>query len=98
MKNKDYQALTPREDALNIIKKCFQKEKKGSKMAREDAKGDLKKYLIKTDDGSYTLSSNNFNGKSETMHTTHGAINESIEKFVKPAKLKGKKDVHILDI
>ncbi|MBI5680819.1 MAG: hypothetical protein HZC47_08005 [Methanobacterium sp.] len=98
MKNEDYNALTPREDALNIIKKCFQNEKKGKKTAREEAKEDLKKCLIKTDDGSYTLSSNNFNGKSETMHTTHGAINESIEKFVKPAKLKDKKEVHILDI
>jgi len=98
MKNKDYQALTPIEDALNIIRKCFQNEKKGNKRARDDAKKGLKEYLVKTDDGSYTLSSNNFNGKSETMHTTHGAINESMEKFVKPARLKGKKQVRVLDI
>lgn len=98
MKNKDYKALTPQGDALNIIKKCFLNEKKGNINARDDAKDELRKYLIKTDDGSYTLSSNNINGKSENMHTMHGAINESIEKFVKPAKLKGKKEVHILDI
>jgi tRNA U34 5-methylaminomethyl-2-thiouridine-forming methyltransferase MnmC len=98
MKNKDYQALTPAEDALNIIRKCFQNEKRGNRKARDDAKEDLKKFLVKTDDGSYTVNSNKRFGKSETMHTYHGALTESLEKFVKPAKLKGKNKVSILDI
>jgi len=98
MKNKDYQALTPAEEAVNIIKKCFEREKKGDKGARKKARLDLKMFPVKTDDGSYTLNSNTRFGKSETMHTHHSAINESLEKFVKPARLKGKEKVQILDI
>ncbi|MGF7119158.1 tRNA (5-methylaminomethyl-2-thiouridine)(34)-methyltransferase MnmD [Methanobacterium oryzae] len=98
MKNKDYQALTVTEDALKIIKKCFHDEKKGDKGARKVAKKYLKEYFVKTNDDSYTFNSNIINGKSETMHTHHGAITESLEKFVKPAKLEGKKEIKILDI
>jgi tRNA U34 5-methylaminomethyl-2-thiouridine-forming methyltransferase MnmC len=32
------------------------------------------------------------------MHTYHGAITESLEKFVKPARLENRKKVHVLDI
>ena len=93
-----YKALTPEEEALEVVRKCFEDEKNGDKEARKKAKLDLKKFLVKTDDGSYTLTSNKFNGKSETMHTTHGAINESLEKFVKPARLENKQNIRILDI
>jgi hypothetical protein len=89
----DYQALTATEDALILVRKCFAEEKKGNKCARNKIKNLLKEYFIETADGSYTLKSNNVNNKSETMHTHHGAITESMEKFVKPARLKGKKEV-----
>ncbi|MCZ3367462.1 MULTISPECIES: MnmC family methyltransferase [Methanobacterium] len=99
MKTKsDYQALTATDDALKIIRECFTEEQKGDKCARNKTKSLLKEYFIETADGSYTLKSNNVNDKSETMHTHHGAISESMEKFVKPAKLEGKKEVKIMDI
>lgn len=99
MKTKnDYRALTATEDALKIVRKCFIEERKGNRRARNRTKDLLKEHLIKTTDGSYTLNSNNINNKSETMHTHHGAITESMVKFVKPAGLKGKKKVKVLDI
>ena len=98
MKNEDYQALTAIDGALKLVRECFVEEKKGNKESRNKTKDILKKYFIKTADGSYTLESNNVKDKSETMHTHHGAITESMEKFVKPAKLEGKKEVNILDI
>lgn len=93
-----YQALTPELEALKIIKKCFENEKKGDKEARKKAKLDLRRFLVETEDGSYTLNSKTCLGKSETMHTYHGAITESLEKFVKPARLDNRKKVHVLDI
>ena len=99
MKTKnDYHALTAAEDALKIVRECFMEERKGNSGARNKTKDRLKEHFIKTADGSYTLNSNKVNDKSETMHTHHGAITESMEKFVKPAMLKGKKEVKILDI
>ncbi len=98
MKKNNYDALTPSEEALEIIRECFEDEKKGNRNARNNARKSLKSYLIKTDDGSYTLNSNSVSGKSEMMHTHHGAVTESMEKFVKPAQLEGKKEVRILDI
>ena len=94
----DYQALTATEDALKLVRECFAEEQKGNREARNKTKSLLKEYFIETADGSYTLKSNNVNDMSETMHTHHGAITESMEKFVKPAKLEGKKEVNILDI
>lgn len=98
MKNGNYQALTATDDALKIIRKCFHDEKKGNREAREETKELLNEYFIKTADGSYTLNSNNVDEKSETMHTHHGAVTESMEKFVKPARLEDKKEVRVLDI
>jgi len=98
MVENEYQALTPEEEALEVVRKCFENEKNGDKEARKKAELDLRRFLVKTEDGSYTLNSNVYFGKSETMHTTHGAINESLEKFVKPAGLEGKENVRILDM
>ena len=98
MKLKNYKALTASNNALDIIRKCFEDERNGNKNARNEAKESLKMHFIKTEDGSYTLNSNSDHGNPETMHTYHGAITESREKFVKPAKLEGKKEVKILDI
>ena len=97
-KKMGYQALTPAEDAMEIIRKCLENERNGDIDARKKAVEDLKSFLVKTGDGSYTLNSNSIDGKSETMHTYHGAINESMEKYIKPADLKNKKKVHVLDI
>jgi len=97
-KEKNYHGLTVSDDVLKIINEYFKIEREGNKDARLYAKKALNKFLIKTEDGSYTLKSGIVDGKSETMHTYHGAIEESLEKFVKPAKLRGKKNVHILDI
>lgn len=94
----DYQALTAIDGAIKLVRECFAEEKKGNREARNKTKNFLKEYFIETADGSYTLKSNNVNDKSETMHTHHGAITESMEKFVKPANLEGKKEVKILDI
>ncbi len=91
-----YQALTPTKYAMEIVKNCFQSERDGDRKARVKAQADLKKVMIKTEDGSYTLPSSGEN--SETMHTHHGAVTESLEKFVKPAQLEGKKEVRILDV
>ena len=58
----------------------------------------LKEFLIETGDGSFTLKSEGSEGSSETMHTYHGGLDESLEKYVKPSHLIGKEDVHVLDI
>ncbi|WP_414468842.1 tRNA (5-methylaminomethyl-2-thiouridine)(34)-methyltransferase MnmD [Methanobacterium sp. ACI-7] len=96
--NDEYNALTPEDRAMNIIRKCFKEERNGDLNARKRTIEDLKNFLVKTDDGSYTLNSNECAGKSETMHTRHGALTESMEKFVKPAYLVGKKEVNVLDV
>jgi len=60
-------------------------------------------FFVKTDDGSYTLSSDNRHDQpSETLHSTHGALTEAYEKFVKPSKLLEKSEqrdvIRVLDI
>lgn len=98
MDNHNYKALTVDEAVLKVVRKFFADEEKGDFKARENAKLALKKYLVKTGDGSYTFPSDNSNFKSEYMHTSHGAVTEALEKFVKPAKLNGKNKISILDI
>lgn len=96
--NPFYNPLTPEEEVLSLIREWFDKEKKGDITARECTSQEIKKYLVKTADGTYTLQSNKHNDSSETMHTSLGAYSESKEKFVNPAGLQGKKKVAILDI
>lgn len=96
--NPFYNPLTPEEEVLSLIMEWFVKEKKGDIDARKCASQEIKKYLVKTADGTYTLHSNKHNDSSETMHTSLGAYSESKEKFVNPAGLQGKKKVAILDI
>jgi tRNA U34 5-methylaminomethyl-2-thiouridine-forming methyltransferase MnmC len=97
-----YNTLTVTENVLEIIENWFKAEKLGDKSARAQAAHELSKFLIETGDGTYTLRSNELNGKSETMHTYHGAVTESLEKYVKPSKLREKmdagKNLHVLDI
>lgn len=98
MKTSDYKALTVDERTLEVVKNFIKDERRGDGKAREKAKLALQEYLVKTDDGSYTLKSDSSGGKSETMHTHHGAISEAMEKFVKPARLEEKDNVCVLDI
>jgi tRNA U34 5-methylaminomethyl-2-thiouridine-forming methyltransferase MnmC len=98
MKTSDYKALSVEEKVLEVVRNFFREEKEGNHHARDHAKLSLQDYLVKTDDGSYTLNSDILDGKSETMHTRHGAVREAMEKFVKPAKLDGKDNVRVLDI
>jgi len=75
------------EDFHNIINQYFLKEKESSSFNYRKALLEMiNDYIIKTDDGSYTLISPNFDGKVETMHNSNGAITESFEKFVNPFK------------
>ncbi len=98
MKKEKYHPLTISKDVLNIVGECFEAERRGDRNARFRARNALGDFLIKTADGSYTLRSNVLDGKSETMHTYHGAVEESLERFVKPSNLKGKENIHVLDI
>jgi tRNA U34 5-methylaminomethyl-2-thiouridine-forming methyltransferase MnmC len=96
--NNVYTPLTVPDKVLEIVEECFKDENNGDINARITAYNKLKKFLIETGDGSYTLKSDGTNDASETMHTYHGGLNESLEKYVKPSHLTGKKDVHIMDI
>ncbi len=91
-------ALTLEKQVENLINLYFQKERHGDFKARDFAKKEFLKYLIKTEDGSYTLKSDEINCDSETMHTNKGAIIESLEKFVKPSNLNNKNNIKVLDI
>ncbi|MDD1774554.1 MAG: hypothetical protein LUQ24_03390 [Methanobacterium sp.] len=98
MSDNNYKALTLKREIQHLMNDFFLAENKGDKQARIKAKTLLTNYLIKTDDGSYTISSDFVNSESENMHTMQGALTESREKFVKPAHLEGKDCVDILDI
>lgn len=91
-----YKPIKVQENVLKIVDECFMDERNGNLDARKLAFEKLEEYLIKTDDGSYTLKSEGLNG--ETMHTYHGGVDESREKYVKPAKLAEKDSVRVLDI
>ena len=96
--NKVYKPLKVQEKVLDIVRECFKNENNGVMDARQSALFELDEFLIETGDGSFTLQSESFDNSSETMHTFHGGLEESIEKYVKPSHLIGKHDVHIMDI
>ncbi len=95
------ETLTLPIELLTMVSNYFEREKEGDLNARYSAKQYLKNFLIETSDGSYTLKSDVVNGSSETMHTYHGAVEESIQKYIEPAGLKdkiiSKDEIHILD-
>jgi tRNA U34 5-methylaminomethyl-2-thiouridine-forming methyltransferase MnmC len=96
--NTVYKPLKVQEKVLNIVKECFMNENNGVMDARQIALVALDEFLIETGDGSFTLESECLDNSSETMHTFHGGLEESLEKYVKPSHLIGKDDVHIMDI
>jgi tRNA U34 5-methylaminomethyl-2-thiouridine-forming methyltransferase MnmC len=97
-KNQIYKPLTPEEGVISLVREWSIAEINGDETARQCAQSKIKKYMVKTADGSFTLRSQMFEDKSETMHTIHGAFYEAREKFVKPAFLQDKKTVEICDI
>jgi tRNA U34 5-methylaminomethyl-2-thiouridine-forming methyltransferase MnmC len=96
--NNVYKPLKVQDKVLEIVKKCFNEENNGNLNARMEALDKLKEFLILTGDGSYTLNSEGLKDSSETMHTYHGGLDESLEKYVKPSHLLGKDNVHLIDI
>ena len=95
------ETLTLPIELLNMVSNYFKREKEGDITARSSATKYLKNFLIETSDGSYTLKSSVINGSSETMHTHHGAVEESIQKYIEPSglrdKLTSKDEIRILD-
>lgn len=98
----DYSNLkSDSKDFHKILNSYFLKEKESNQSSyRKELSKIIFDYIIKTDDGSYTINSPDFDGKSETMHNSNGAITESFEKFVKPLKFdySKNKEIAILDI
>lgn len=91
-------SLTLEKQVLDLVNYYFAKERNGELNARKNAMNNLSKFLIETEDGSYTLKSDNVVGDFENMHNSHGAVTESMEKFVKPSQLKFDNDIKVLDI
>lgn len=86
-----------------IIQELFELEQAGHKDARNLYAEEIAAFFVKTEDGSYTLTSDNReNQTSETLHSKYGALTESYEKFVKPSNLinisKNKSTIRILDV
>jgi hypothetical protein len=96
--NNDYKPLMVQKKVLDIVRKCFENENNGVMDARQIAFDELGEFLIETGDGSFTFQSECLENSSETMHTFHGGLDESLEKYVKPSHLIGRADVHIMDI
>jgi len=100
-----------RDELIKKMEYYFSKERETIQSSyRLKLKNESLDFFIKTEDGSYTLNSPDFDGKIETMHNSNGAISESFEKFVKPFKnaffknnlnkheLEYHEDIAILDI
>lgn len=103
MNNEDESShLEISESNKQLIQQVFQLELDGHKDARELFKEEILGFLIKTDDGSFTLSSGKRGEESETLHSTYGARTEAFEKFVIPSKLLEKAEnttiIKVLDI
>ena len=85
-----------------IIQEVFELEANGHKDARELFKDEIAGFLIRTEDGSFTLTSDERNEESETLHSKFGARTEAFEKFVIPSKLLEKAEkstvIKVLDI
>lgn len=100
--NQDDTRLEMSNENKQIIRQVFDLELNGHKDARELYAEEIAGFLIKTDDGSYTLSSERRADGIETLHSTFGARTEAFQKFVIPSKLREKSNnrnvVRVLDI
>ncbi|BDZ71511.1 MnmC family methyltransferase [Methanobacterium petrolearium] len=96
--NPIYSPLTLERDVISLIRNWCEAEMRGDVNARHLAAVKIRKYLVETADGSFTLRSSVRNDASETMHTTHGAISEARIKFVEPLNIWENNEVKILDI
>ena len=85
-----------------LIQQLFDLEADGHKDARELFKEEIAGLFVKTEDGSYTLTSEKRDNESETLHSTFGARTEAFEKFAIPSKLLEKSEeqdvICVLDI
>lgn len=86
-----------------LINQVFQLEQDGHKDARELYQDEIAAFFVRTEDGSYTLTSGQRDSENpETLHSMYGAITESYEKFIKPSNLyelsKTKESIRVLDI
>lgn len=93
-----YNPLTPEKRVISLVREWSDSEKMGDFNARQYAANEMKKYMVKTEDGSFTIRSEGPDQDSETMHTSHGAVAEAQIKYVNPLRIDGKKDLKILDI
>lgn len=103
IKDPMYNPLTPEREVISVVRDWSEAEMRGDDNARQQATQKIRKYLVETADGSYTLRSSVRDNAAETMHTTHGAISEARVKFVNPlftdpVNIEEKKQVKILDI
>lgn len=89
-----YKPLTIQKNVLDMIDEYFRYENASGCDGRATAFNEIVKFLVKTGDGSYTLKSE----LEETMHTHHGGLDESLEKYVLPSKLHEKDDLNVLDV
>jgi len=90
-----YEPKKIQSNILKIVENCFISENKGDLGARQQAMKDLEALLVETNEGSYTIKCQD---SEETMHTYHGGINESLEKYIKPSHLLDRDEVDIFDI
>ncbi|MEE1117063.1 MnmC family methyltransferase [Methanosphaera sp.] len=85
-----------------LIHEVFKLEADGHKDARDLFKEEITGFLIRTDDGSFTLASDKREDEFETLHSTFGARTEAFQKFVIPSKILEKAEnsnvVKVLDI
>ncbi|ADG12907.1 protein of unknown function DUF752 [Methanocaldococcus infernus ME] len=88
--------MLPQREALKVIRKYIpiydgdNEEKLKVRILEE-----IKKFLVKTEDGTFTLKAEDEN---EKMHSSMGSLKEAIYKFVKPTELEYKKKPFILDL
>ncbi|AEH06981.1 MnmC family methyltransferase [Methanothermococcus okinawensis] len=91
--------MLPNKTALKLIRKYITifKEQRDIEEFKEELINNLinNRMLVKTDDGTYTLVSEE---KDELMHSRIGALTESVEKFVIPSNLKDMDNPKILDL
>ncbi|MDO5851789.1 MAG: MnmC family methyltransferase [Methanobacteriaceae archaeon] len=97
-----YSTLVINSENIKAVHQLFDLESEDHKDARELLNEEIKGFLVKTADDSYTLNSEESSKGSETLHSTYGAITESFLKFVRPSNIKEKalekETIRVLDI